>query len=148
MHSMEMRNIIFCFVLRFCFLEIFSEVGVATLSLTRLFRGWESCLCFDVSRGTARTQSPLPKISRPNQPRLAEVADVSNPACNGKPPPERAPFVIKASQAPSKYEDEGAGAETTVRMRRENFSGSIICMACRWKPSLFISLFTLQPPLF
>lgn len=74
-------------------------------------------LCFHVARGTARTQSPLPKIMRPNQPRFAEVADVSNPRCNGKPPSERAPFMIRASQAPSKYELFNGGVETLLQKR-------------------------------
>ncbi|GFW93408.1 hypothetical protein TNCV_2605251 [Trichonephila clavipes] len=37
---------------------------------------------------------------RPNQPHFAEVAAVSRPKCNGRPPAGRAPFVIRASPTP------------------------------------------------
>ncbi|GFY39932.1 hypothetical protein TNIN_207851 [Trichonephila inaurata madagascariensis] len=47
--------------------------------------------------GAARTQLRRPKIMRPNQPQFAEVAAVSWPKCNGRPPTGRAPFMIRAS---------------------------------------------------
>ncbi|GBN99328.1 hypothetical protein AVEN_218603-1 [Araneus ventricosus] len=51
----------------------------------------------DYDIGTARTQSQLPEIVHPKQPRFADVANVNPPKCNGKSLFGGASFVIKAS---------------------------------------------------
>ncbi|GBO19022.1 hypothetical protein AVEN_73984-1 [Araneus ventricosus] len=50
--------------------------------------------------GTARTQSQLPKIVHPKQPRFADVANVNPPRCNGRSLLGGASSLIKASPVP------------------------------------------------
>ncbi|GBM96514.1 hypothetical protein AVEN_68014-1 [Araneus ventricosus] len=50
--------------------------------------------------GTARTQSQLPKIVHPKQPRFADVANVNPPKCNEGPLLGGASFMIEASPVP------------------------------------------------
>lgn len=59
-----------------------------------------------INKGTARTQFPTTKNCAPQPTTLVEVAAVSRPECNGRPPAKRVPFVIRTSLTPSKYAHE------------------------------------------
>ncbi|KAF8781772.1 hypothetical protein HNY73_012137 [Argiope bruennichi] len=69
-------------------------LGRLTKYLTLLIQ--EHC----IMKRTARTQSQLPKIVHPKQPRFADVANVNPPKCNGGSLLGGASLLIKASPVP------------------------------------------------